>query len=329
MSLINTKKTAFFLKSGAVLPTPPADFVETNDPIVIAPQFATEEINRVSGKLNAKDSYVDLCRTKVDFTVLHNMKASSFVSQAFDTLPEYGEMLVIGGFKVNIGGGAGSETVIYTNNTDEVKKGSAVVYVDGNKFEMTNALASALTFDFTIGKVATLSSQYSGYLDSPEPTPETNPSVTLIDEPLLIVSCADIYSFDGDVIPTENVKITTNPEIQDLYTMGGANGIKENFVSDYSLELSATFRVDSADYAREAQNISAGNFKAIVVKIGLDKTSTEINGKSVTFDADLSKTITYSDTTDKDTLLRTVTYRLMNDTSNADTALAITHGFYA
>ena len=328
MALINTKKSALFLKAGAALPTPPANFLETTDPVLISPEFQTEDIDRMSGELNAKDTYNDLCRTSVSFAAVHAMRAAGEKASEFDKVPEYGQLLIVNGFTETVTGTAADGNVTYVNNTDTVEAGSGVVVVDGNKFEMTNALASSLEIDLTVGKVATLTASMQGYLDSPIPTVVPQPSVTLSDEPLLVVSCADIYMFDGTVIPTESVKITTNPDIQELYTMGGASGLKRNFTSDYSLQLEATFFVDAARYDVDPTNIESEDMKEIIVGIGLDGSSNEINGKSVEFKASLAKTITYSDTTDKDLLKRTVTFRLMNS-ATPGAALTIKHGFFA
>jgi len=330
MAYINTKKTALYFKSGATLPVPPANFLETKEPVLIAPEFATEDVNRLNGKLNNKDIIVDTCRTKVSFAAVHAMRAASKVSGAFDTPPEYGELLKAGGFKEVVDTStAGQETVTYNNDPDTVVGGSAVAFVDDNKFDMTDSLAVGITFDLTVGKQATVTGDLTGYIDSPVPAQSTNPAVSLSDEPALVVSCADIYTYDGTVIPTESIKITTNPDIQDVYTMGGANGIKNNFASDYSLQLEATFYVDKTRYGIDPTNIGTGEMKKIEVKIGLDHASAPINGKSVIFTADLSKTITYSDTSDKDMLKRTVTFRLMNNSASNDVALSIKHGFFA
>ena len=163
-------------------------------------------------------------------------------------------------------------------------------------------------------------------MDDPIPVAEANPTVTLTDEVPLIVSCADIILFDGTCLPVDNAVIKMNEELQDVYSLGGTCGIKSAFVSDYALELAVDFYVDKAAFGREALNIQSGDMKEIIIKIALDKTSTEVNGKSVVFTMDLAKTTTYSDSVDKDLLKRNTVFRLMDGSSPA---LSIKTGFFA
>jgi len=315
MALINTKKSVLFLNpGGATLPVPITGFVETKDAVLIVPEFTSTEINRVSGKLNTKDEIVDTCRTKTTFDVPHVMRTNAKDGVALDTVPEYGLLLQAAGFDEVIDTATpGEETVTYTNNSDTIKQSSMVAYLDGNKFEMTDSLACGMTMDLVIGETALLTNNFQGYMDSAIPTPEANPVVTLSDEKALVVSCADIVTFDGVCLPLERVSIKMNEEIQDLYTMGGACGLKSNFVADYAMTIDFDFYVDSATYDREALNIESGDFKEMIIKIGLDSTSTEVNGQSVVMTIPFTKTTTYSDAVDKDLLKRTTTARIFDD----------------
>ena len=82
-----------------------------------------------------------------------------------------------------------------------------------------------------------------------------------------------------------------NPTVQDIYTLGGTCGLKQNFISDYAMELTADFYVDSATYGREALNIGTGDMKEIVIKLGLDHASAFVDGQSVKLTASLAKTV--------------------------------------
>ncbi len=165
-----------------------------------------------------------------------------------------------------------------------------------------------------------------GYLDSAIPAAEANPVVTLSDEKALVVSCADLVTFDGQVLPLDNVVIKMNEEIGELYTTGGVSGLKTNFVSDYALDITFDFFVDSATIGRDATNIESGDFKEIIVKIGLDSASTLVDGQSVIFTASFSKTTTYTDSADQDLLKRSTTARLFDSGSNP--ALVISQGSF-
>jgi len=327
MALVNTKKSALFVAPGQTLPLPPTGFVETTDPVLVVPEFAKVDIDRLTGQMNTKTSVIDICRTKTSFSASQIMRTSDKTGTALDTPPNFGLLLKCGGFNETIDTATpGEETVTYTNNTNNVPKVSAIAYMDNNKFTMTDSLSCGVEIVLNVGEPAKITNNFSGYMDSATPVQEANPAITLTDELALVVSCADLVTYDGTCLPLESVKIKTNPEIQDIYTLGGQDcGIKSNFISDYALELEATFYVDSSEYGREAAMISAGEAKEIVVKIGLDDQSKEVSGKSVVFTANMSTATTYSDSSDKDTLKRVVTYRLMDDT---EPALSIKTGFF-
>jgi len=328
-NLINTKKTALFIAAGATLPIPVDGFVECIDPTIVVPEFTTIDISRLSGKLNTKDTVIDTCLTKTSFDAKQSMRSSNIAADALDTVPNYGLLLKAAGFKEGIDTATpGEEFVEYTNDNVDTTQVSAIVYMDGNKFECTNSLACGCQIDLPVGGVATITNNFQGYLDSAVPTVEANPDVVLDINPAMVVSCADLITFGGEVIPVENVSIKMNSEIQEIYTTGGAtSGIKSTFVSDYALDATLDFFVDQSTFGREAALIESGEIKELVVKIALDSASAEVNGKSVVITMPFSKVTTYSDSTDKDALKRSATYRLFD--SGVSPALTIKTGFFS
>jgi hypothetical protein len=325
---INTKKTSLFVNIGNTLPVAPAGAIETNDPVLIVPEFTTIDINRITGKMNSKDSVVDTCLTKTSFDAVHTLRTSNAAADALATPPSYGLLLQAAGFNEIIDSTtAGEETVTYTNNNDSIPAVSAVAYLDDYKFEMTGSLACGTELSFPVGAAATIKNSFQGYLDNAVPVSETNPVVTLSNEQALVTSCADLITYDGVVIPVEQATIKTNSDIQELYTTGGTSGIKTTFVSDYALDVTLDFYVDKANFGREANAIENGLVKELVIKLGLDSTSSEVNGKSVVITCPMSKVSTYSDSTDKDTLKRSATYRIFDD--GATPAISIKNGFFA
>jgi len=329
MAIMSTKKTSLFVNPGATLPTPPTNFVEVTDPVLPTPEFSSIDINRLDGKLNSKSSVVDLCRVKTSFDAKANMRSNNAAADALDTLPEYGLLLKCAGFTETVDTTTpGEETVTYANNNVSIPNSSAVVYIDGNKLTMTNSLVSGTTLALTVGEPATVTNNFQGYMDDAKGTPEANPTVTLTQEPLLVVSCADLVLLDGTCLPIESASIAMNEEVSDLYTMGngtGGCGLKTNVITDYALTLDLTFFVDSAAYGREATLIESGLAKSVVIKIGLDSTGTLVNGKSVEITCELAKATTYSDTNKDDLLSRTLTLRLFDGTNPA---VSIKNGFF-
>ena len=108
------------------------------------------------------------------------MRHQNSAADALDTVPQYGELLKIGGFTETIDTTTPTqETVTYTNTQTPVL-GSAVAYIDGYKHQMTGSLAADLTFNFPIGKAATISAALSAFLDnSGIAAAEATPAVTL------------------------------------------------------------------------------------------------------------------------------------------------------
>ena len=327
MPIISTKKTALFVSPTATPPTPPVGFVEVTEVVLPTPEFSEIEINRLTGKMNTKDTVIDLCRVKTSFDAKTNMRSNDVSALALDTLPEYGLLLRCAGFdEVVDTATAGQETVIYSNNNVSIPTSSAVVFVDGNKLTMTDSLVCGTTIDMKVGSPATVTNNFQGYMDDAKGIVEANPTVTLTDEPILVVSCADIITLDGTCLPIESAVIKMNEQVADIYTLGGACGIKKNEITDYALTLDLTFYVDKAEYGREATLIENGEAKAVVIKLGLDKTSTLVNGKSVEITIDLAKATTYSDSSSNDLLSRTLSMRLFDGTNPA---VVIKNGFFA
>lgn len=324
MAFLNTKKSAFFAKSGAVLPVTPANFFEVTEEFIINPAPTVEEFNRVSGKLGTMDSYTDSCHVIFSQSVSHKMRSSDTAATALDTVPEYGEMLKMCGFDETIDTGTPTEeTVIYTNSQAPVR-GSAIAFVDGKKFEMTDSVVGDATFNFEIGKAGLLDVALSGFLDnSGIPTSEANPSVTLNDEPTLIVSCGDILTAGGSAVTADKISITMGADIEELYALG----IKEFNVNDYVIKMVADFYVDSANYADAITKLNAETAEAIIIKLGTNQTGSLINGKSIEITADISKASAFTDSIDKSRVKRSMTWLLRPNGS--DVNLSIKHGFFA
>jgi len=319
MALMNTKKTSLFLKSGAVLPTTPANFLEVEEELLLTPEIPIEEFKRINGLLGANSSYADTCHTTISQTISTKMRFSDSAGTALDTPPEYGELLKIAGFTETIDTSVGEETVIYTNRQAPLR-GSGVAFVDGKKHEMTDSLVADVTMNFPIGKVATISAALTAFLDNDGVAgTEANPTVTLNDEGVLLVGCADIFTAGGSALVPDNISITTGADIQEFYGMGR----KQYEMKDYMFKVTADFYPENADYNDAIENLAAGTTEAIVIKLGTNA-GTEVNGQTVAITCDTAKASAFSDSADKSTVKRSFTW-LLTGTDQ----IAIKHGFYA
>ena len=305
--LINAKNTALYLKQSVTLPVPPASFIETIDPLVVVPNFAMVDTNRMNGSMNSKDSVVDTCRTSTAFTANVALRETGTL---LTNPPEWADLARISGMKQ---GNATTDTFELVNDLDGIAKGSAVVTTDNGAkaFEFTTTLVGDAQFILPIGEIATLETKISGYIDNAVPKDiaiPVQPSLN-VGKPL-IVSCADIITLKGDVIPAEQIVFAFNPEIANVYTMGGSQGLKSDTITDYGLTCEITFPVESATFGREASLIQTGDIGKIRVVLGADDTGKAVNGKSFVFIADATKAVTYADSVNNDLLQRVLTLRL-------------------
>lgn len=320
MAYLNTKKSALFFKSGAALPVPPANFFEVSEEFVINPDPTVEEFNRVTGKLGTTDSFTDSCHTVFNQSISHKMRSSNAAADALATPPEYGEMLKLCGFDETIVSTVGSESVTYTNSQAPTP-GSGIAYVDGKKFTMTGGVVGDATFTFEIGKVGVLDIALSGFLDNGGvPTNEANPTVTLNDEPTLIVSCADVITAGGVAVTADKITIAMGANIEEFYALG----LKEYDISDYVIKLTADFYVDSANYADAITKLNAETAEAISIKLGTNQTGALINGKSIEITAAVAKASSFTDSIDKSRVKRSMTWLLRPN--GTDTNITIKHG---
>ena len=319
MPKVLTKKTSLFLLSGGVLPVAPANFIEVSEELLLTPTVATEDFKRINGSLGSNDSYADTCDITITQSISTKMRFSNSAATALDTPPEYGELLKIGGFDETIDTTLGAETVTYTN-TQTPALGSAVAYLDGNKHSMTGSVAADLTFNFPIGKAATVDASLSAFLDnSGVAVAEANPAVTLSPEGCLIVGCADIMTAGGTTIVPDNISIAMGSSIEKFYGMG----LKEFQLTDYMIVVTADFYPENANYNDAINLLIADTTEAIDIKLGTNAGAL-VNGKSVHITCATAKAQTFTDSADKSTVKRSFSW-LLTGTNQ----ISIAHGFFA
>jgi len=303
---INTKKSALFLLSGATLPVPPANFLEQTEEFVVNPQPTVEEYNRISARLGTTDSYADTCHVTMDQTVKHMMRTQNKAGTAFDTVPSYGELLKVCGFDESVTSAVGMETVIYKSSQSPAK-GSAVMNIDGHQYTATDTVVGDATFIFEIGKPAMIEAKLSGFFDNQGiPTAVASPTVTLSDEDLLIMSCADIMLADGTSVEADKITITMGAEIAKKYALNA----KDFSINDYVIKMTADFSPENVNYADAITKLNAGTVEAILISLGTDQTGALINGKSVEIKANYAKASTFTDSIQDSNVKRSFTWIL-------------------
>jgi hypothetical protein len=247
------------------------------------------------------------------------MRTQNKAGDNLDALPEYGELLKIGGFTETVG----LDTVKYTNSQTP-SKGSFAIYIDGNKHTCTNGAVADVKMDFSIGMPAKINATLSAFLDNKGiATSEANPSVTLSSEDILLVGCTDIISRDGTAITADKITVEVNPQVDKFYGMG----LKEYSISDYTIKITADFYPENANYNDAITKVGSGAVEALVIKLGTGTAGDMVDGKSVLIEADLAKVISFTDSNDKSNLKRQITFLLQGD--SAGECISITHGNFA
>ncbi len=323
MARMKTTKSALFLTATGTLPVLPAGFIELSEELVITPTIATEDIKIINGMLGSNDTIVDTCDNTVTPSITHRMRTSNIAGTALETPPSYGTLLKIGGFSETITG-TGATGVVTYKNTQTPVTGSAIMYIDGYKQTATASVAADLSFDFTVGKVATITGTLSAFLDNNGvATVQAAPTITPSVEKFLMVACTDIITAGGVTLKAESVKIAMGAEVNKFYGMG----LKEFSLDDYKIMVTATFYPDSADYNNAVNALNAQTIQAIDIKLNTTTGGVLVDGKSVQITAALAKASTFTDSSDKKTLKREFTWLLQGN--SAGEAITIIHGNHA
>jgi len=227
--------------------------------------------------------------------------------------------------------GEGVNTAAYTStsagfspryaNTQTPVLGSAVAYIDGKKHQMTGSLAAALTFNFPIGKAATINAALSAFLDnSGVAATEANPTVTLNTESVMLTGCADIMTAGGTTLTPDNVSIDMGADIQEFYGMGA---LKEYNLTDYVIKVTADFYPENADYNDAVEALAAGTTEALLIQLGT-VAGVATSGKTVEINCALAQANSFSDSADKSTVKRSMTW-LLGGTNQ----ISLKTGFFA
>jgi len=321
MAYLNTKRSALFLKEGATLPVPPANFLELTDEFVVNPNPTVEEFNRVSAMLGGTDSYADTCHVTLSQSISHMMRTNDKGGTALDTVPECAELFKVCAFDEVVSAGTG---VTYTNS-QAPKKGSAVLNIDGKQFTSTDSIVGNATFTFEIGKPARFDATLSGFLDNEGiPTDQAAPSTTLSTEDLLMMTCTDIFLADGTKLQCDAITIEMGAQVGEKYALE----VKEYQITDYIIKLTASFFVDSANYKDAQQKLIDQDVDAIEIKLNTDASGALVDGKSLQIRAGSAKASSYQDSVQDSTVKRSMTW-LLRPTGSTGKNLEFTYGTFA
>lgn len=323
MAKILTKKSALFLSATGTLPTIPAGFIELSDELVITPTVASEDYGVINGLLGAHETIVDTCDITATPSINHRMRTSNIAGTTLETPPPYATLLKLGGFSETITG-TGLTGVVTYKNSQTPASGSAIYYMDGYKQTATGGVAADLSFDFTVGKVGTITGTLSSFLDNNGVAAvQAAPTITASTEKLLMVACTDILTAGGTVLKADKVTISMGAEVSKSYAMGE----KSFDMDDYKIMITASFKPENADYNVFINKLNAQTVEAITIKLNTTTGGVMVDGKSVLVTVSLAKVTNFTDSADNKKLKREVSWLAQGN--SAGEIISIMHGNHA
>lgn len=320
MSKLNSQRSVLFLASGGTLPTPPTGFVESSTPVFLNTERNPIETKRSVGQLGATEICSDSNYVKASMTVPHNILTSNQAQDALETLPSFDLLLKGSGMEVAVDTVTpGQETWTYKNSQTPVVM-SAIHHVDGFKRTMTGSLVGNTVITLTAGEFATCEWSAQGFVDNEGvATAVANPSVTLSDEKCIIVSKTALATAGGTVIPFDVCTIDLGMQIEEYYTTGQANALKQFDINDYVPKITLSYYEDSTTFISAQQALADESEVSLVIQIGTDpSTGAMVSGKSIEITAPVAKYESLSDSEDKQSVKREIVFNCQADGSNTN-----------
>jgi len=158
-----------------------------------------------------------------------------------DTAPLLDEMFKMSGFDgeaVDTDADDTTDAYRYTPNSSELASGQMIFYLDGIKRTFSGVSAN-LKFDFEVGTPAKVSFDIKGFSNTG--TEEANPSVTLDENALFVVSSVQAVTFSGGTIALTKCSFDLGNDIKEIYAIGQ----KEFYRADFKAKVSLTEKAGS------------------------------------------------------------------------------------
>lgn len=207
-----------------------ANTVTTSNVPFVKPSIKTKSYKDVgTGRLGNQKTYIDEHQTDTSFDLEVLLRGNDKSGVEPTNAPKIAELLKASGLLETVG----TNSVTYTPNHNYVEPSTCYVYQDDTKRVITGAMCD-MKISGSVGEAAKVTFTVQGFT-APAPTIEINPTVTLDDNSLMIVSKVTAITLDGDILNITNFELNLNNEIKLDYATNMGEFIRKDFAPKLKL----------------------------------------------------------------------------------------------
>ncbi|MBD3830962.1 MAG: hypothetical protein IE890_10835 [Arcobacter sp.] len=292
-----TDKTVVLFAYNAV-PTATNAITTSNVPFV-KPNLKSQTYKDVgTGKLGNQKTYIDPYQTDTSFDLEVILRGNDKTGVDPTIKPKISQLLKASGLVEAVG----ADNVTYTPNHDYVEPSTCLVYQDDAKRQITGAMCE-MKISGTVGEAAKATFTVQGFT-SPAPTTETNPTVTLDDNSLMIVSYITAVTLDGQPLNIKSFELALNNEIKLDYATALSEFVRKDFAPKLKL-TGVKIKGDETAWA----DLTSDELREINIVLGSGV------GKTLTITASQAKTSDMEENDDDGTVGFARTFDLQGDSN--------------
>ncbi len=290
-----TDKTVVLFKYNGT-PLPANAITAANTPFV-KPSIKQQTYKDVgTGKLGASKTYFDENQTDTSFDIEILLRGSDKTGTAPKTAPKIAELLKAAGLTET----QGTVDITYTPNHGYVLPSTCYVYQDDEKRSVTGAIAD-MKIEGSVGQAAKVTFSVQGFT-LPTPAVETNPTVTLDTNSLMIVSKITAITLGGTALNITKFELSLNNETKLDYATAMSEFVRKDFAPKIKLSGIKT-KGDLTPWT----DLIATSVKEIIITLGSGA------GKTVTITATQASTSDMEENDDNGTVAYSRTFDLYGD----------------
>lgn len=293
---ITDKTVVLFAYAG--IPTS-ANAITTSNVPFVKPSIKSQTYKDVgTGRLGNTKTYFDEHQTdtSIDLEVLLRGNDKTGLDPTIP--PKISKLLKASGLKEVIG----ATDVSYVPNHDYVDPSACTVYQDGAKREITGVICD-MKISGTVGEAAKATFTVQGYT-TPAPILETNPTVTLDNNSLMIVSKVTAITVDDEVLNITDFELSLNNEIKLDYATAMSEFVRKDFAPKLKL-TGIKIKGDETAWS----DLTADTLREVEIVLGSG------TGKTLTISASQANTSDVDESDNDGTVGYSRTFDLEGDTS--------------
>ena len=274
-----------------------ANAITTSNTPFVKPNIKNKTYKDVgTGKLGASRTYFDENQTDTSVDIEILLRGSDKTGTAPKTAPKIAELLK----SVGLTETQGTVDITYTPNHGYVSPSTCYIYQDDEKRSITGAMAD-MKIEGTVGEAAKATFTVQGFT-LPAPVIETNPTVTLDSNSLMIVSKITAVTLAGTVLNITKFELSLNNELKLDYATAMSEFVRKDFAPTIKLTGVKT-KGDLTAWS----DLTATSVKEIIIILGSGA------GKTITITASQAKTSDMEENDDDGTVGYSRTFDLQGD----------------